>query len=260
MKMATRIGNGINYWTFEQATNTYDISRGRLNSKALDTTKFKVRFAPDTSALLIIDMQNFFLSPSLDCVPRGRDLVPTLQDIIPLARKAGIRIVWIGWGISDDDLAELPPNVQFCLRHLEVGSSTKVEGFGAKLDDTDSGGVLMKGSWSAQIAEPLAQERGDGDIWIDKIRISSFYGTRLESVLRSLGITTLFFAGVNTDQCVLSSFYDAHCAGFDTVMLRDCVDTWTTAESHAACLNNATIFGFESSAADLKRALLTTTA
>ena len=254
---ATRIGNGVNYWTFEQATNTYDISRGRPGSKALDTTKFKVRFAPDTSALLIIDMQNFFLSPSLDCVPLGRDLVPTLQDIIPLARKAGIRIVWVGWGISDHDLADIPPNVQFCLRHLELG--TNVEGFGAKLDGTDNGGMLMKGSWSAQIVEPLAQERVEGDIWIDKIRITAFYGTRLESVLRSLGITTLFFAGVNTDQCVLSSFYDGACAGFDTVMLRDCVATSTTAESQAACLNNATIFGFESSAADLKRALLTTT-
>jgi len=39
------------------------------------------------------------------------------------------------------------------------------------------------------------------DIRVDKYRMSGFWDTPLDSILRNLGRTTLFFAGVNADQC-----------------------------------------------------------
>ena len=44
-----------------------------------------------------------------------------------------------------------------------------------------------------------------GDIRVDKYRMSGFWDTPLDSVLRNLGVTTLLFAGVNVDQCVLAT-------------------------------------------------------
>lgn len=38
-------------------------------------------------------------------------------------------------------------------------------------------------------------------------------------------MTTLIFAGVNADQCVLATLVDAACAGHDVVMLTDCFAT-----------------------------------
>ena len=52
------------------------------------------------------------------------------------------------------------------------------------------------------------------DISIDKYRMSGFHDTCLDSVLRHLDITTILFAGVNADQCVLATLMDANFAGY----------------------------------------------
>jgi nicotinamidase/pyrazinamidase len=52
---------------------------------------------------------------------------------------------------------------------------------------------------------------------------SAFAGTDLESWLRQRGVTRLFIAGLATDYCVLQSALDARRAGFDVVVLEDCV-------------------------------------
>jgi nicotinamidase-related amidase len=38
-------------------------------------------------------------------------------------------------------------------------------------------------------------------------------------------VTTLFFGGVNSDQCVWSTLIDAYFKGFDTVYMEDCSAT-----------------------------------
>ncbi|WP_448560916.1 isochorismatase family protein [Trichothermofontia sp.] len=42
-------------------------------------------------------------------------------------------------------------------------------------------------------------------IGVDKYRMSGFWDTPLDSILRNLGKTTLFFTGVNADQCVMAT-------------------------------------------------------
>lgn len=48
------------------------------------------------------------------------------------------------------------------------------------------------------------------DVWIHKNRMSGLWGTRTmcTDFLEKEGITTLLFAGVNTDQCVGGSLQD----------------------------------------------------
>lgn len=48
------------------------------------------------------------------------------------------------------------------------------------------------------------------DIKVDKHRISGFWDTPLDSILRNLGVRAALFSGVNTDQCVLHSLTDAN--------------------------------------------------
>lgn len=45
------------------------------------------------------------------------------------------------------------------------------------------------------------------------------------SYLEDNKLTTLFFAGVNTDQCVSGTLQDAYSKGFDCILLRDACGT-----------------------------------
>ena len=80
--------------------------------------------------------------------------------------------------------------------------------------------------------------REDNDIRIDKHRTSGFYGTEMEQILHAQGITTLFFAGVNTDQCVLGTLHDAYCSGYDSILLTDCTTTTSPDFAYDAVLYN----------------------
>jgi len=83
--------------------------------------------------------------------------------------------------------------------------------------------VLEKDSWAAAVVDELAIV--PDDIRVDKHRISGFWDTPLDSILRNLGIRTILFAGVNTDQCVLHSLTDANFLGYGCVLLEDCCAT-----------------------------------
>ncbi|MEI6320282.1 MAG: cysteine hydrolase, partial [Pseudomonadota bacterium] len=103
--------------------------------------------------------------------------------------------------------------------------------------------VLEKGSASAALVDGL--ESVPGDIHIDKYRMSGFWDTELDSVLRNLGITTVLFGGVNADQCVLATLMDANFLGYDTILVEECTATTSPEYCLKATLYNVrTCFGF----------------
>lgn len=57
-------------------------------------------------------------------------------------------------------------------------------------------------------------------------------------VLRTQGIATLFFAGVNVDQCVMTPMEDAYSHDYNAVLLAD-----ATATSSPQCCKDAMVFG-----------------
>jgi hypothetical protein len=79
------------------------------------------------------------------------------------------------------------------------------------------------GQWGAQVIDELAV--APGDITVHKHRLSGFWDNELDSVLRQQGITTLMFAGINTDRCVFSTLQDANFLGYDCVLLKDACGT-----------------------------------
>ena len=81
----------------------------------------------------------------------------------------------------------------------------------------------MQGEWGAQIIADL--QAAPSDIQVSKHRLSGFWDNELDSLLRASGITTLLFAGINTDRCVFSTLQDAAFLGYDCILLKDACST-----------------------------------
>jgi nicotinamidase-related amidase len=194
------------------------------------------------TAIVVIDMQNDFCHPGGWLAHIGVDVTPARAPIVPLAgvlpalRRHEVPVIWLNWGNRPDRL-NLSPAL------LHVYNPT---GAGVGLGDTLPGSgarVLERGSWSAAIVDELKVE--PSDIHVAKYRMSGFQDTELDSILRNLGVTTLLFAGVNADQCVLCTLQDANFRGYDCVLLEDCTATTSPDYCMAATLyNTRQCFGF----------------
>jgi len=55
-------------------------------------------------------------------------------------------------------------------------------------------------------------------------RLSAFYGTDLDVILRALDVVMLLLIGVNTNTCVQCTAFDAFNRDLGVVVLADCVD------------------------------------
>jgi nicotinamidase-related amidase len=174
------------------------------------------------TAIIVIDMQNDFCEKGgwvdhlgVDYSPDRMPIEP-LQNLLPGLRRANVPVIWVNWG-NRPDLANMPPNQLHLYKPSGVGI-----GLGEPLPDNGHK-VLEKDSWAAAVVDGLDQE--PGDIRVDKYRMSGFWDTQLDAILRNYGIKTLLFAGVNTDQCVLTSLQDANFLGYGCVLVEDCCAT-----------------------------------
>jgi nicotinamidase-related amidase len=204
------------------------------------------------AAFVVIDMQNDFCHPDGWLASIGVDIagarapIATIGRLAPALRAAGVPVIWLNWG-NRPDRANLPPNVLHVYDPAGRGS-----GIGAAL--ANGAHVLEQGSWAAAVVEnlPVAEQ----DIRVDKYRMSGFFDTPLDSILRNLRVDTLLFAGVNADQCVLATLTDAACLGYDAVLLEGAVGTTSPQYCMQATLYNVRqCFGFTVRGEDLLAAL-----
>lgn len=81
---------------------------------------------------------------------------------------------------------------------------------------------LSKGDFApGSFGHSLVQELSPPGFVIEKVAYSAFYQTRLEYILRAVGIDTLIVCGIVTNGGVASTLRDAHLRNIDTVMLTD---------------------------------------
>ncbi|NPC98518.1 cysteine hydrolase family protein [Nocardioides sp. zg-DK7169] len=150
--------------------------------------------SPDTTALLVVDMQNGFLDPAGSMARIGMPhahLLPAIagcERLIDGARDARVPVIFTRYVYLPDysDGGLLPTELVPQMREV---------------------GALVRGTWDAEIIPALAPRVGE--VVIDKARPSSFYGTQLEPVLTSQGIRQLVIAGVTTNICVETTARDA---------------------------------------------------
>jgi nicotinamidase-related amidase len=297
------IGNKKSFWLHSTKTG-FDLTHPETPSSPLvqprlliKTTTAPITVSPEKSALVIIDMQNYFLSESFG---RSRGAGHAASDklinyAIPAARKAGIRIVWLNWGLNEQEVEEMPPAVTRAFGFEAVvdeegtvhangtgfekrANSLGVDRFGELRPDNtkgrvdkglgsecgevtlpdgsviDAGKMLMRDTWNAALYDPLDNLWQEGksltktpDVWIHKNRMSGMWGasTACEDFLNEQGIKTLFFTGVNTDQCVSGTYTDAFSKGYDCILLGDgCGTTSPTFSQDCIEYNAAKTWGF----------------
>ncbi|UEM02222.1 cysteine hydrolase [Skermanella rosea] len=199
------------------------------------------------TAIVVIDMQNDFCSPQGWLAQVGVDVTPARTPIAPLAallpwlRSEGVPVLWVNWGNRPDRMNLSPSLLHACdptgegpgLGHPLPGPAGPAAG--AK--------VLERDSWPAAIVDGL--QVAPTDIHVAKYRMSGFWDTELDSILRNLRITTLLFAGVNLDQCVMCTLQDANFLGYDCILVNDCCATTSPSYCLEATLYNVKqCFGF----------------
>lgn len=234
----TTLGNYYNYWR-KYPNGTFDLTRGDrspvTSPKLLPMMgdRSSIIIEPNRTALVIVDMQNFFLHPDLSPGARtGREAVQPTVDIIEGFRKNEMKVLWVNWGLTEYDLLTIPPAFK---AGFSGGSDLANETFGSDMGtiqgngtDIDVGRLLMRGSWNAEPYDVLGTMKDEGleagtDLLFYKNRLSGLWGpqTPLGLWLQDNEISTLFFGGVNADQCVWSTLVDAYFKGYDAVYVDD---------------------------------------
>lgn len=177
---------------------------------------------PNRGALVVIDMQNDFCAEGGWTHRSGldyhgcRQAITGVQRAIEAARSHGMWVIWVYW-YNRDDLRNLGAPTLYSFK-----KSPDQRGIG---QDLDHGPVLTADSWGADMVGELHPYMEPDDIHVHKVRMSGFYGTHLEQVMRTQGIETLFFSGVNTDQCVTTTMEDAYFRDHNAVLLTDATAT-----------------------------------
>ena len=174
------------------------------------------------SLFLVMDMINDivaedgFNAQTYGVQVKQRNVLANTAQAIAAARAAGAKVGYVRVGFSSD-YRECPPN-------SPIFSGAR------------NNGIFQLGTKGTEVHHMLAPQEGDFDIV--KHRVSPFYGTALEPILRANGIERVVLCGVSTNGVVHSGARDAHDRDYEVVILEDCCAGVTSEEhEHAvACL------------------------
>lgn len=146
------------------------------------------------TALVLIDVQkeSEFGIEGVDTV------VNHTEQLIAECRKIGIPIIFTRH-INQKDM---------------IGLSNK-----EPLNDEGRPVFYDDGTDAVEIFDQIKPEKGDSVI--DKYRWSSFYDTRLDLMLRNMGIKHLIMGGLVTDGCLMTSAFDAYFRDYQVNLIKD---------------------------------------
>lgn len=172
-----------------------------------------IEFLPEKSALLIVDMQKYFLENT------SHAYIPSAETILPGVKKL----------ISVYSAKSLP--VIFTLH-----SNTKEnEGMMGKWWPK----LLREGSPESRIPEDLSLP---GGIIVEKNQYDAFYKTDLEQILHDKNISQVIICGVMANVCCETTARSAFVRGFEVFFCIDGTATYNE-EHHMSTLMNLS-YGF----------------
>jgi len=165
---------------------------------------------PKRAALLVVDMQGYFLHPDQPAYLPGGNGAPSSETVlenaarcVDVCRSHGMPVIWSRWGLRGDG--------------WDVGRwAPKWPAWHA--------GTPQGPAWEnpeIEIAAPLKPLPGEPIF--DKSRYSSFWGTPLQTFLQHLpDVDTLVIIGVTTNFCVRYTVEDAFSLDYHIVVIADC--------------------------------------
>jgi nicotinamidase-related amidase len=168
---------------------------------------------PEKTAVVSIDMHRGHLDPSPDCpcpAPRARDIVAPIDSFHERVRALGVPVI----------------HVRSVLRR---GGADDVNGISSAWRRTfplhvgpipNSDAHAIEGSRWTEFVTHVAPD----DLIVEtKRRLSAFYPTDLDFLLRNMRVETIVLNGGFTDCCVLNTAFDASNHNYRVVVLRDLV-------------------------------------
>jgi gluconolactonase len=199
-----------------------------------------VKLDPGRSALVIQDLQNdviieggAFADSGAPEHARSQNVVGNVADLAAACRAAGVPVIHV-WYIVEKGAPGLRLNAP-----LFQG-----------VKETDA---LVRGTWGAAPAEGL--EAQDGDHIVEKMRMNAFYETRLDILLRGLGVDNLIVTGAWTNMSIEHTARHGADAGYEVVVASDGTSTtgdeWQNAALNYAMTNVAKV----ATCAEIKTAL-----
>jgi nicotinamidase-related amidase len=197
-------------------TETLENKSKEWLKKIAPFNQHKMELNTEKAALLVVDMQDFFLdesSPTFTC--GGLAILPKLQGLISAFRESGRPVIYT--------------------RHVHNPQLNDAGIMGWWWE-----GMCLEGSPESEVHKsiaPLPEEKQ-----ILKHRYSAFYNTDLETVLRCLKIEDLVICGIMSNLCCESTARDAYFRDYRVFFPADGTGS-VTEEMHLATLLNLA-FGF----------------
>jgi nicotinamidase-related amidase len=151
---------------------------------------------PNTTALLIMDMQPPFLAQCSD----SAGLIANINGLVAEGRSACAAIMFV--------------RVAFRPGYPELSDASPLA------DVVKTAGILVEGGQDCAVDPRL--DRSPTDIVVTKHRTSAFSGNELEMILRATGMRTLVLAGFSTAGVILSTVDAAFDLDYRILVASDC--------------------------------------
>ncbi len=178
---------------------------------------------PSRCALIIQDMQNdvmmdggAFASSGSPQHAREQNVVDNIRRLADVCRARGVMII----------------HVWFVVEPGAPGFTLNAPLFEGLLDAK----AMVRGSWGA--APVAGLEPQPGDLVVEKIRMSAFEGTKLETVLRAGGRDTIMVTGAWTNMSIEHTARTGADKGYFMIVPEDCCSTMN-ADWHRASVQYA---------------------
>ncbi|MDB5619936.1 isochorismatase family cysteine hydrolase [Tardiphaga sp.] len=193
------------------------------------------------TAIVSVDMHRGHLEDSPDCpcpAPRARDIVAPIDAFHRRARQASVPVIHVKSVLRKngvDDVNGVPSAWRLTFP-LHVGA----------IPNSDQHAI--EGSrWTEFVTEVDASDL----VVVGKKRLSPFFATDLDFLLRQMGVRTVVLDGGMTDCCILNAAFDASNLSYRVVVLRDLV-RGTDPEMEEAALKMVSLhIGVVADSADL---------
>jgi gluconolactonase len=179
----------------------------------------EITLDPSRTALIIQDMQNdvmieggAFADSGAPDHAKAQNAVENVRGLAEACRAAGVPVIHV-WYIVEQGAAGLKQNAPLFQGVREANA-------------------LVRGSWGAAPAEGL--EPQEGDHVVEKMRMNGFYETRLDILLRGLGVDTIIITGAWTNMSIEHTARHGADAGYEVWVASDGTSTTSDEWQHAA--------------------------
>ncbi len=176
---------------------------------------------PDTTALIVVDMQKGF------CKPEGSLYSERCEVVI-------------------DDVAEMVARCRDAAVQVVYTRDTHEEEFRTKYYDEFErwGQHCVRGTEDTEIVAELSPvEPGEEDLVVEKGTYDAFFETNMNQYLRFNGIETVLVVGVLTNVCVLHTAASAAKQDYRSIILEDCTDALEQDDKDYALHHAEWLFG-----------------